>query len=203
MDVIINQALRIVSGTIKSTPLPWLSVLCNIAPSSIRRSAALKREFNKCLMNDTHPIHCDKDILPSSTSSLRLHSRQPSWISAHMLDDNFNINDKWNDNWETIDVKNKLLVNDVSDLVNGFKLPRKLWSTLNRIRTNHGKCKLTMYRWGLVDNTICNCGFAEQSIEHMIAECELTKFNGSLLDLHNLTPPAIEWLETVGRNLNL
>ena len=41
MDVQINSALRIIYGTIKSTPLPWLPVMSNIATAKMRREAAL------------------------------------------------------------------------------------------------------------------------------------------------------------------
>lgn len=44
VDTQLNNTLRIVSGALRSTPLPWLPVLANIAPSKIRREAALTRE---------------------------------------------------------------------------------------------------------------------------------------------------------------
>ena len=42
-NVQLNRAMRIVSGTIKSTPLPWLPVLSNIVPPDLRRKQFLVR----------------------------------------------------------------------------------------------------------------------------------------------------------------
>ena len=40
VDTQLNSTMRTISGTIRSTPLPWLPVLSNIAPPDIRREAA-------------------------------------------------------------------------------------------------------------------------------------------------------------------
>ena len=37
VDIELNKTMRIISGTVKSTPLPWLSAFSNIAPSELRR----------------------------------------------------------------------------------------------------------------------------------------------------------------------
>ena len=37
VDIELNKTMRIISGTVKSTPLPWLLVLSNIAPPELRR----------------------------------------------------------------------------------------------------------------------------------------------------------------------
>lgn len=39
IDTAINESLRIITGTLKSTPLPWLPA--NIAPVKVRRDVAL------------------------------------------------------------------------------------------------------------------------------------------------------------------
>ena len=43
VDVQLNESLRRVSGTVKSTPLAWLPLLSNILPDEIRRRNALKK----------------------------------------------------------------------------------------------------------------------------------------------------------------
>jgi hypothetical protein len=40
IDVQLNNAMRIISGCVKSTQLPWLPTLANIAPPILRRKAA-------------------------------------------------------------------------------------------------------------------------------------------------------------------
>lgn len=49
VDTKLNQTMRIISRTVKSTALPWLPTRFNIAPPSIRRDAATAREFQKWL----------------------------------------------------------------------------------------------------------------------------------------------------------
>ena len=41
IDVQLNEAMRIVSGTVRSTAVAWLPVLCNIIPPELRRKKAL------------------------------------------------------------------------------------------------------------------------------------------------------------------
>ena len=43
IDVQLNESLRRITGTVKSTPLPWMSVLSNIMPAEIRRKNCLSR----------------------------------------------------------------------------------------------------------------------------------------------------------------
>jgi len=47
VDTLLNSAMRLISEVVHSTPIPWLSVLSNIAPPEIRRNEALVRLFIK------------------------------------------------------------------------------------------------------------------------------------------------------------
>ena len=40
VDVQLNSTMRLISGTLRSTPLRWLPVLSNIEPPALRRKAA-------------------------------------------------------------------------------------------------------------------------------------------------------------------
>ena len=55
IDVELNKAMRVITGTVDSTPIIWLSALSNIAPPSIRRRKALRNIFGKVLNNDEIP----------------------------------------------------------------------------------------------------------------------------------------------------
>jgi hypothetical protein len=46
IDVQLNNAMRIISGCVKSTQLPWLPTLAHIAPPKLRRKAV--RELVNC-----------------------------------------------------------------------------------------------------------------------------------------------------------
>ena len=51
IDVKINHTMRIIYGTIKSTPTVWLPVLCNIAPPELRRNQATAKLLFKIKSN--------------------------------------------------------------------------------------------------------------------------------------------------------
>jgi len=41
------RRMRLISGTLRSTPLPWLPVLSNIEPSALRRKEATDKLVEK------------------------------------------------------------------------------------------------------------------------------------------------------------
>ena len=49
IDIELNSSMRIISGTVRSTPLPWLPVLSNIAPPSLRRSNIACKLITNCI----------------------------------------------------------------------------------------------------------------------------------------------------------
>ena len=67
--------MRVISGTLRSTPLAWLPVLSDIEPPALRRKAA----------TDSWPIQ--PDIL--SPPLLQLTSRKPLWLDLQLVDINF------------------------------------------------------------------------------------------------------------------
>ncbi|KAG8230712.1 hypothetical protein J437_LFUL009856 [Ladona fulva] len=40
----------------------------------------------------------------------------------------------------------------------GFNQTRRIWMSLNRIRTNHGLCNSLKHKWGISDSPLCECG---------------------------------------------
>lgn len=194
VDSQINASLRTVTGTLKSTPLPWLPVLANIAPPNIRREAALAREWTKISSNDTLPIHED---LASAPLAPRLKSRNPIWKEPFYRTENhsYDIKDKWKEAWNLENLRNKELISDPSEKLNGMDKERKIWCRLNRIRTGHGRCANMLYKWNLTSSPNCDCGDVVQSTSHLVNECATRKFDGGLSELHEVTPDAIQWLQ--------
>ena len=68
--------MRLISGTLRSTPLPWLPVLSNIEPPALRRKAATDKLVEKIVKHDSWPIQ--SDVL--SPPLLRLTSRKLLWL---------------------------------------------------------------------------------------------------------------------------
>jgi hypothetical protein len=51
LDVQLNNLMRLITGTVKSTELQWLPVLSNIAPPKLQQEAALFRELKNNRIN--------------------------------------------------------------------------------------------------------------------------------------------------------
>ena len=75
IDSQLNETMRIITGTLRPTPLPWLPVLSHIAPPHLRRQEATTKLLTKIELNDSLPLH--KDITSHPVS--RLPSRRPIW----------------------------------------------------------------------------------------------------------------------------
>lgn len=194
VDSQLNAAMRIISGTLKSTPLPWLPVLANITPPDIRRKHALKREWSKYQVTpELFPISKDLQSLPPD----RLVSRKPIWKEG-FINVPFSAKDLWKNNWQMQQgIFNHSLITDPTKEVSGLDLSRKVWSNLNRLRTGHGRCNYMLNKWNEDHNPACQCGHTEETISHIVTECPLTKFSEGFLGVHLVTPEALDWLATI------
>jgi len=72
--------MRLITGTLRSTPLPWLPVLSNIesAAPALQRKAATDKLMEKIVEHDSWPIQ--PDILYSPLV------RQPLWLDLQPAD---------------------------------------------------------------------------------------------------------------------
>lgn len=149
--------MRIVIGTVKSTPIQFLPVFSNIAPSHLWRRNALPKEWTKCNSNLSLPIH---NFANSLQNPPRLKSRNPPWKSTIALH-NTNL---------------KKYLTGPTDKPPGHNLPRKEWTTLNR----HGRCGYQMHKWNAMAIPNCECGNPYQTISHTerLTLCPIRKFNG-------------------------
>jgi len=92
VDVQLNSTMRLISGTLRSTPLPWLPVLSNTEPPDLQRKAATDKLVEKIVKHDSWPIQPDILSLPL----LRLTSRKPLWLDLQPVD----IKIRWRHNWK-------------------------------------------------------------------------------------------------------
>ena len=120
--------MRLISGTLRSTPLPWLPVLSNIESPALRRKAATDKLVEKIVKHDSWPIQFD--IL--NPPLLRLTSRNPLWLDLQPVD----IKSQWRHNWKSVQVVNSHLVCNPTIRQPAFDLPRQHWSLLNRFSAN-------------------------------------------------------------------
>ncbi|KAL4153463.1 hypothetical protein QTP88_001296 [Uroleucon formosanum] len=189
VDVELNNTMRIISGCVRTTKLQWLPVLSNMAPPELLRYAATIRLLQQ-LQNSTNlPIFNDINKAPHK----RLKSRHPIWDTQNTT---INQEDMWKKSWKDENVVNSSLINDPTQRVPGFELPRAIWSALNRIRTEQGKCKFLLHKWKMADSPLCECGQV-QTIKHIVESCPRTKYEGGITELHKGGSEAQDWLRNL------
>lgn len=199
IDIEINKCMRIISGSVSSTPNDWLPVLCNIAPPSLRRENHLYHQWKKISLNPNLPLYNYMLNLPPE----RLVSRNASYSSGlqYFNGFTFDMTEHWKNSWYTSNVQNTGLVLDPNIVLPGTKLPRKLWVTLNRFRSGHGRCASMLYKWNLSTSHQCDCGHPFQTMTHIVNNCRKRFFFGRLEELHLATDDALTWLENLDLKL--
>lgn len=191
VDVQLNNTMRIISGTIKSTPTQWLPILSNIPPPHIRRQYALFREYTKITNMPQLPIHLDVHDLDRN----RLRSRRPTLTTASSLHrDGFKLTESWIREWESELPDHAGNMPAITQNPPGFDMPRKTWSALNRIRTNHGRCADSMFKWGKSASPECDCNTGRQTIRHIVEACPLRSYSGPFDDFLEATDSAVEYI---------
>jgi hypothetical protein len=176
LDVQLNQTMHLVIGTIKSTPVEWLPVLRNSAPPKLRRREATLREWTKCHACPELPLHQD---IPSD-HTMRLKSRRSSWqLGNDLIEQGCDIEQMWQERWNVQNPDAGRLIMDPTVRQPGFDLPRRQWTTLNRIRTGHGRCGDLLHKWGKREHPFCECGQIE-TVRHIVLSCPVKRFEGSL-----------------------
>ena len=111
----------------------------------------------------TSPFKVTSPLLPAGPSSQRLAPpgvTKQSWLRT-----------RWKDDW--LAAPPSRLHNFIRDphSVPGLDLPRKQWTTLNRLRTGVGRFSSSMLKWGLKDSSVCECGAPEQTVDHILDVC--------------------------------
>jgi Reverse transcriptase (RNA-dependent DNA polymerase)/Endonuclease-reverse transcriptase len=198
IDVQLNNTMRIISGTVKSTQLQWLPVLANIAPPEIRREAAAIRELVNCRRHARSLLYEQMADIPSQ----RLVSRKPVWsLDPYPSTPRFSIADAWITKWsENLPVNGDLIL-DPNARPPGFEFRRREWVLLNRFRTNHGRCAFLMHRWRLTESPNCDCGEESQTMLHIVNECPGRSFPGGLRCLNEANPDAMVYLSNLDLDL--
>lgn len=127
VDVQLNDTMRIITGTVRSTQLEWLPVLSNIAPPDLCRQTQTESILLKL---SKHPdLSIQKCIVKPPK---RLKSRNPIWS---LIRSNKTIEEMWANRWGNTNVRNHSLVSVPASRVPGFNLNRAQWTALNRKRT--------------------------------------------------------------------
>ena len=129
----------------------------------------------------------------------RLKSRQPAIATAKALQaSNFNPKEVWKEKWLNSGYNSPLFnIDEHSSKSNEFSLPRKLWCNLNRLRSGHGRCNVMLHKWKIVNDPSCPCGNQQQTMNHLLKDCPIFKYNGDMNDIKELNSQAVKWLDTL------
>ena len=94
------------------------------------------------------------------------------------------------------------MVENPHEKLEGFNLARREWKILNRFRSGHGCCGQQMHRWNFTDSPFCDCDNSTiQTMNHILADCTLRRFSGTLIELNSMTTEAIDWLQKLDLNI--
>lgn len=195
VDVELNKTMRIITGTVKSTPIEWLPALSDILPPHVRRQNNLLKLYRKALANEDIPLNKDlATIIP-----VRLKSRCPvSTVALRLHSIDFNPKEVWKEHWLNSGHYSPIFSFDNHAATSDqFKLHRKLWCNMNRLRTGHGRCNAMLYKWKVINDPGCECGAQLQTMNHLMSECPLSKYAGNVKELLELTSQAISWLQSL------
>lgn len=159
VDAELNDTCRIVTGCLKPTPVGMLFPLAGIAPPRVRREVTCSLEKQKQESDPRHPLY------GLSPAAGRLRSRKSFLRSAQPTDEN------------PTDVRCRLWASEYpqslyppkENLPPGYKEPWPTWRSLNRLRTQVGRSKDNLCRWGYssIADASCECGEPLQTMVHL------------------------------------
>ncbi|KAK3893287.1 hypothetical protein Pcinc_002843 [Petrolisthes cinctipes] len=156
----LNNSCRIITGTLRPTPLPTLYRLVGIAPPHIRRETQAKVQKYIQENDVRHPLYGHSGV------RRRLKSRK-SFMTIDSLEHKESTNyrlQKWRA-WNT-GTPNDAIQSLCEHLPSGINLSRKDWVTLNRARSKVGKTVNNLLKWGFALTSECPCGNPNQTMEH-------------------------------------
>ena len=185
----LNQACRIITGNLKSTPLPAVYRMASIAPPAIRRNALTKQERDKQLNDCRHPLYGHQQVLQrlksrkSFGTTLGLEGRSPA---KHRLEQ-----------WELWDrpAAYASVPPPSESLPNGSSFKRNEWVALNRARAKVGRTNNNLHKWGLVTQPTCPCGKPIQTMDHILREFTMGPHctDQDLLDANQTAAQWCQW----------
>ena len=188
VDTELNKACRLITGTLRATPLPALYRLASIAPPDIRRDAIARNEKTKQANDPRHPLYNHRETrrrLKSRKSFMTVKELETHDLSKYRLQ-------KWRE--RDTQTTNNALPNPSEDLPCGFSLIRRKWVTLNRGRAKVGRTGDNLQRWGYTNSAECSCGEPNQTMSHILRSCPIGPTCLDV-DLKTANDTALQWVE--------
>ena len=190
IDPLLNEACRIITGTLKPTPTSALHRLAGIAPPHIRRETISRKEKRKQIDDIRHCLYQHSPVRQ------RLKSRK-SFATVEALSPGETAHSCMLEMWRNAPDSRHLAASiqpPAENLPEGSMLGRREWATLNRARCGVGKTGRNMFKWGLNTSAACECGAVEQSLNHILRDCPLSPAI-SEHDLLTASGAALQWID--------
>nr|CAB3266991.1 reverse transcriptase [Phallusia mammillata] len=199
LDIQLNRTMRIISGTLKSTPITWLPTMSAIPPPHLRRRAsAMKMIQNLQTLPEEIPL---TKIIRQAPKTRRLKSRHP--IYNLETDNTFDMTEKWKQYWFNNMPAGGELVDDPTTPLPGFDLAhRRNWVAANRLRSKHARTAHMLQRWGERTSSECpHCGADKQDTDHLVLKCPTTKLQGGYRTVHECDTAFSDWFQNISDHI--
>ena len=179
LDPVLNASCRSITGCLKPTNVDKVYLLAGIAPPDIRRAVASREEHRKQATDERHPLYNHtpperrlKSRKSFLTSTLPLQTT-PAEARIQM----------WNKRVSTLPDVAEMGIQPSESLPPGANEAWMHWRCLNRLRTGVGRCKVSLHKWGYINEpTTCDCGLEPQTMQHLL-QCSLLEETVSVNDL--------------------
>ena len=167
VDPELNNACRIITGTLRPTPIHSVYRLAGIAPPHIRRETRTRTQKHKQENDPRHTLYGHvppRSRLKSRSSFSTNESLDPDEAAQYRLD-------QWRE-WDQ-STGNDAVQAPAEELAKGTHLPRREWAALNRARAKVGRTSKNLHKWNLSPSGECPCGEPQQTVEHLLRDCSL------------------------------
>ena len=183
----LHDCCRIISGCLKPTNLDSVHLLAGIAPPHIRRTGACRMERTRQTTDSRH------QLFHHQPAASRLKSRKSFMRTVTPLDSSASSSKLrlWKDSLTDVPASVKMGLEVAESLPAGSGEDWLCWRALNRLRTEVGRAKTVMRRWGYLDDAQsvdCDCG-EPQTMTHLLS-CRLLDEACTADDLATVTERA-------------
>ena len=164
LDATLNETCRMITGCLKPTNTNSLPVLVGIAPSDIRRAVASRTERTRQATDERHPLNGHLGVVP------RLKSRKSFMTCTKPIDTTTKAArlELWRERPEPLDARVHIDISADEHLPAGAEKPWTTWKALNRLRTQVGRSRVNMLKWGFsTEPETCDCGI-RQTMQHLL-----------------------------------
>ena len=191
LDTGLNKAMRVVTGSLKSTPTQWLPVMAAIQPPHIRREAMTQKwvEISKKADVDT-PL---TRIVREAPKTRRLKTRKPFYAAGK---EGYDAQKAWESEWASNLPSGAEVVQQLGHKLPGFAEGRKYWVAANRLRARTARVAALVHKWGERNTPLCPFGCKiKQDVDHLVSICPTTRIPSGHRAVHEMSEAFLKWVD--------